>query len=198
MNPHPEINPLKAQVRSAMRARLRTVPPDDWKRQAGAVCGRIRSLPEWAASRWVGGYVPMRDELDLVPLMREALASGRRVAVPAFEEASGGYGFREVRDWDRDLAPGRYGVGEPVAGCAAVPVTWLDFMLVPGLAFDRGGGRLGRGKGFYDRLLASVVGVTCGVGGDEQLLPEVPVEAHDIRLNLVTVPAGLYGPRATR
>ncbi len=196
MNPSPEISPLKAQVRAAMRARLRMLPPDGWKRQSAEVCDRIRSLPEWAEARWVGGYVPMRDELDLVPLMREVLASGRRLALPAFDGNSGQYGFREVGDWDRDLLPGRYGVGEPGSGCAAVPVTWLDFVLVPGLAFDARGGRLGRGKGFYDRLLASAVGVTCGVGGDEQLLSAVPVEAHDIRLNLVALPKGLYGPGA--
>ena len=196
MNPPSEITLLKAQVRAAMRTRLRMVPPDDWKRQAAEVCERVRSLPEWTAARWVGGYVPMRDELDLVPLMREVLASGRRLALPAFDDASGQYGFREIGDWERDLVPGRYGVDEPVSGCAAVPVTWLDFVLVPGLAFDGRGGRLGRGKGFYDRLLASMVGVTCGVGGDGQLLPAVPVEAHDIRLNLVAAPNGLYGPRA--
>jgi len=198
MNPNPEIGGLKAEVRAAMRARLRILSVEEWKRQSALVADRIRSLREWDSARWVGGYVPMRDEPDLVPLMREAVASGRRVAVPAFDENSGEYGFREVRDWERDLVPGKYGIGEPGAACAAVPVTWLDFVLVPGLAFDVRGGRLGRGKGFYDRLLASVVEATCGVGSDEQLLSDVPVEAHDIRLNLVTVPGGLHGPGAIR
>ncbi len=198
MNPPSEISQRKARLRAATRARLQAIPADDWRRQSAAVCDRIRSLPEWNSARWLGGYVPMRDELDLVPLMREALTSGRRVAVPAFDAISGGYTFHEVRDWDRDLVSGKYGIGEPSDACPSVPVTCLDFVLVPGVAFDRFGRRLGRGKGFYDRLLALAVGVTCGVGGDEQLLPDVPVEAHDIRLNLLAVPGGLYGSRATR
>jgi 5-formyltetrahydrofolate cyclo-ligase len=80
--------------------------------------------------------------------------------------------------------------------CPPLPVTSLDFALVPGIAFDGLGGRLGRGKGFYDRLLSQAVGVTCGLGLDEQFLACVPVEAHDIRMNLIAVPAGLHEARA--
>jgi 5-formyltetrahydrofolate cyclo-ligase len=64
----------------------------------------------------------------------------------------------------------------------------LDLALVPGLAFDSGGRRIGRGKGFFDRLLVEVTGVKCGVGMDEQVLDEIPAETHDIAMNFIATP----------
>ena len=185
----------KARLRAEVREKIRGVHQEKRREAAGKVGETLQRLVSWSAARWVGGYVALRDELDLSGPLRQRLALGGRVAVPAWDAERGEYVFREIRDWDGDLLPGAFGVREPRPTCGVVDVTWLDFVLVPGIAFDRSGGRLGRGRGFYDRLLAPAVGVTCGVGMDEQLVPEVPVEAHDIRLNLVVVPGGLFGPR---
>ncbi len=190
------LNGEKARIRREIRERLRGVSLTRWQAGSDQVAGVIRGHPAWAGAGIVGGYVPLPDELDLSGLLRRALGEGRRVAVPSFDPGSGLYLYREIRDWAADLRPGRYGIGEPGMDCPPVPVTSLDFILVPGIAFDGLGGRLGRGKGFYDRLLSQAVGVTCGVGLDEQFLARVPVEAHDIRMNLVAVPAGLHEARA--
>lgn len=195
MNPS-EAALAKARLRAEVRDRIRAVVGDMRVEAAGKVGETLQRLESWSAARWIGGYVALRDELDLSGLVRHRLAMGGRVAVPALDAERGEYVFREIRDWDGDLVPGAFGVREPRPTCGVVDVTWLDFVLVPGIAFDTRGGRLGRGRGFYDRLLAPAVGVTCGVGMDDQLVPEVPVEAHDIRLNLVVVPGGLFGPRA--
>lgn len=189
-------NGEKARIRREVRERLRGVSRLAWRVAADAVAGLIGRHPAWTRAGIVGGYVPLSDELDLSDLLRQALAEGRRVAVPSFDPGSGLYLYREIRDWAADLRPGRFGIGEPGVECPPVPVTSLDFALVPGIAFDGLGGRLGRGKGFYDRLLGQAVGVTCGVGLDEQFLARVPVEAHDIRMNLIAVPAGLHEARA--
>jgi 5-formyltetrahydrofolate cyclo-ligase len=186
----------KARLRAEVREKIRGVHQEKRDEAAGKVGETLQRIVSWSAARWVGGYVALRDELDLSGPLRQRLALGGRVAVPAWDAERGEYVFREIRDWDGDLVPGAFGVREPRPTCGVVDVTWLDFVLVPGIAFDTRGGRLGRGRGFYDRLLAPAVGVTCGVGMDEQLVPEVPVEAHDTRLNLVVVPGGLFGPRA--
>ena len=186
----------KARLRAEVREKIRAIAGEKRVEAATRVQESLRKLQSWSAARWVGGYVALRDELDLSGLLRQRLGMDGRVAVPALDVERGEYLFREIRDWDADLIPGAFGVREPRPTCGVVDVTWLDFVLVPGIAFDTSGGRLGRGRGFYDRLLAPAVGVTCGVGMDEQLVPEVPVEAHDIRLNLVVVPGGLFGPRA--
>jgi 5-formyltetrahydrofolate cyclo-ligase len=88
----------------------------------------------------------------------------------------------------RELATGPFQVREPVAACPVVPLNRLDLALVPGLGFDARGGRLGRGKGHYDRLLAGFAGMKTGVAFDFQILPEVPREPHDIALNAVVTP----------
>jgi 5-formyltetrahydrofolate cyclo-ligase len=64
----------------------------------------------------------------------------------------------------------------------------LDFILVPGVAFDLSGRRLGRGKGYYDRLLKQTRGTTCGVAFDEQIVGEIPVEPHDLNVNCILTP----------
>jgi 5-formyltetrahydrofolate cyclo-ligase len=64
----------------------------------------------------------------------------------------------------------------------------LDLILVPGLAFDLNGRRLGKGKGYYDRLLAGVSGIKCGVAFDEQVVSEVPAGPHDVRVNCILTP----------
>ena len=199
MNASGEVSAMaaaKAALRTEVRGRIRGIPGEKRVEAVARVGETLRGLESWIAARWVGGYVALRDELDLSGLLRERLAVGGRVAVPAWDAERGEYVFREIRDWDGDLVPGAFGVREPRPTCGVVDVTWLDFVLVPGIAFDTRGGRLGRGRGFYDRLLAPAIGVTCGVGMDEQLVPEVPMETHDTRLNLVVVPGGLFGPRA--
>ena len=77
---------------------------------------------------------------------------------------------------------------EPREHCAALALNRLDFVLVPGVAFDLDGRRLGRGKGYYDRLLATVTGAACGVAFDRQIVPRVPSEPHDARLNCILTP----------
>ena len=82
---------------------------------------------------------------------------------------------------------------EPNDRCALVPLNTLELVLVPGTAFDSRGHRLGRGKGFYDQLLSQVRGQTCGVAFDEQIVPEVPIEPHDVRLNYLLTPTRWMG-----
>jgi 5-formyltetrahydrofolate cyclo-ligase len=126
-------NEEKVRIRRELRERLRGVSGPAWKAAAEKVAGLLGRHPAWARAGMVGGYVPLLDELDLSGLLRSALVEGRRVAVPSFDGASGTYCYREIRDWALDLRPGRYGIGEPGAECPVVPVTSLDFVLVPGI-----------------------------------------------------------------
>mgnify|MGYP000240433462 CR=1 FL=1 len=110
-----------------------------------------------------------------------------------FDAALRAYRPKELPDPTRDLVSGRMGIREPGPGCAWFDPAALDFLIVPGLAYDPKGGRLGRGRGHYDRLLPHSRGVTCGVGFDEQIVPQVPVESHDVKLNAVLTPTRAWG-----
>ena len=118
-------------------------------------------------------------------VLEAVLRAGKVLALPRFCAATGDYEPVRVTDLGRDLAPGRYGLSEPLPDLpAAVPTAdWL--WLVPGVAFDRRGNRLGRGKGFYDRLLEKYEGIGVGVFYRRQFYEGVlPSAAHDRRLAL--------------
>lgn len=178
----------KAGLRARVRERLRTLDPSARRLAAQAVCEAVAARPEWQRARSVLLFAPLPDEIDMGPLLEGALAAGKRVFLPARLPGANAYGAREVRDPGRDLVTGRFGVREPADHCPWGDLGGLDFAVIPGLGFDPSGGRLGRGKGYYDRMLAGFGGVSCGVAFAEQMLPAVPVESHDVRLDLVVTP----------
>ncbi len=108
------------------------------------------------------------------------------------------YAACQIRDFTQDLQTGRFGIREPRDTCAKIPLNRLDLILVPGLAFDLDGRRLGRGKGYYDRLLAPYRGQACGVAFDQQIVPEVPAGSLDVRLSYILTPARWQAPAGPR
>ena len=130
----------------------------------------------------------MPKELDVWPLLDQAIRAGKRVYLPRFVKERNCYEASEILDLTRDLKPGNLGIREPNERCMLLRSGRVDLILVPGLAFDLEGHRLGRGKGYYDRLLAKLEGTTCGVAFDEQMMQQIPVEAHDVRLNFIITP----------
>jgi len=99
----------------------------------------------------------------------------------------------ELREYCRDLlVPGYRGILEPSAESRLVKPSEIGFAVIPGVAFDRFGHRLGRGKGYYDRLLPSLPCVKAGVCYDHQIVDTVPVEAHDISMDMVFSPNYSY------
>ena len=134
-------------------------------------------------------YAPAADELDIWPLAQAAIGQGKNVAIPRYEAAADSYEACRIKDLTQDLSPGRYGIREPREKCEVVALKRLDLILVPGVAFDLQGRRLGRGKGYYDRLLAAARGQTCGVAFDQQIVHQVPVEPHDSDVNWILTPS---------
>jgi 5-formyltetrahydrofolate cyclo-ligase len=132
--------------------------------------------------------MPLSGEPDIWPLAAVALASGKTVTLPRFVPEFGGYQACAFAGGLTDLAPGQFGIGEPAAHCPTFSLKQLDLALVPGIGFTLDGGRLGRGKGYYDRLLAEVPGFKCGVAFDCQVTTSLPMEPHDVRLNCILTP----------
>ncbi len=177
----------KAVIRQRLRAAQHFIDWDDRRRLSAQLCEMLRRAPVWRQARAALLFAPMADEPDVTPLLKAAWKEGKRVAFPRFDGVSGQYSAALVEE-DGDLKPGRFGVLEPAAHCTAVALNHLDFAIVPGIGFDLTGRRLGRGKGFYDRLLAQVHGHKCGVAFDTQVVTELPEEPHDVRLNSLVTP----------
>lgn len=182
-----EIRAAKKAMRADMQRRLRETDGATIRSASRQACERLMALDEILEAKAVLFFMAMPAEIDPSRAMAACLKEGITVAVPRIDEAS-----REIeaiaiesldeRFFDRD----RFGIPTPRGG-RAIRATELDAIVVPGLAFDRSGGRLGRGAGYYDRMLlrisqhCSTVGFALGF----QLVDRVPCEAHDRRVQRV-------------
>ena len=144
----------------------------------------------WKSARAILFYAPLAEEPDIWALFEDSLAAGKRVFLPRFHEETGHYRAVEIKNAAEDLMVGRFGIREPKAECAEISLKQLDLILVPGLGFTLDGRRLGRGKGYYDRLLAEASSVICGVAFDEQIADALPLEAHDKKVDCLVTPTG--------
>jgi 5-formyltetrahydrofolate cyclo-ligase len=177
----------KAALRQTIRATLAVIPPEKRRASSLNLCAILREQPVWLNASSVLCFAPMSDEPDVMPLLEDNWTMNRIAALPRFESGTGLYVACAVKERS-DIRPGRFGVLEPAAGCPVVPLNQLDLILVPGVGFDLAGRRLGRGKGFYDRLLAEVRGHKCGVAFDAQIVAQLPEEPHDIRVDSILTP----------
>jgi len=176
----------KNETRKAVRRRLSDLDPT-WRADASArIAERVVSLDEYRRANTVLLFVPMPDEVDTWPILRDALAGGKQTLAPRVDKAGSTMDAVEVLDLQRDIAPGAYGIGEPVGARIGAPER-IDFILVPGVAFDRSGGRLGRGAGFYDRFLARcrADAFRCAVTFSCQMAASVPTDAHDLPVHCI-------------
>lgn len=178
----------KDAVRLKVRESLAGLAVGKKARRSALACALLQRQAVWNNACSVLFYAPLPGELDVWPLLEMALKVGKIASLPRYSPASDAYIACQVHDPQTDVQPGRFGIREPVANCQEIELNGLDLVLVPGLAFDLHGRRLGRGKGYYDHLLRLVRGKTCGVAFDEQVVNEVPVEGHDVVLNCILTP----------
>ena len=196
MEPGIGIGEAKTSLRTQIREALRRLTPAEREKQSTQACTRLTSQPLFQQAQAILFFSPLSDEPDIWPLAMDARGAGKTVALPRYSAETGLYAACEVADLEQDVEPGRFGIREPSVRCADLKLNRLDLILVPGVAFDLLGHRLGRGQGFYDRLLKTVHGTTCGVGFNEQLLREIPVAPHDVRVNCILTPARWIEPQA--
>ena len=186
------ISDTKAALRQDLREKLRSLPAEEKALASEQISQRLRELPAWKAARAILCYVPTASEPDLWPMVVEALGHNKQVALPRYAVAGDEYVPCLIRETQADLEPGRYGILEPTQRCPVYDLKQLDFVLLPGIGFAFDGGRLGRGKGYYDRLLAGFSGFKCGVAFDCQMTDEFPLEPHDVRLNCILTPTRCF------
>lgn len=178
---------LKSELRSKIREQLHNISPAVRAVESIDLCERLKA--QMQSAHTILFFAPLADELDIWPVLELSLALGCTCALPAFDAEKKNYQARVLNSLATDIVTGKFGVREPAAGCAEVPLDSFDLVLVPGMAFDVQGNRLGRGQGFYDRLLAVVSGVKCGLGYDFQLLEQIPTEPHDAKVDFIFTPS---------
>jgi len=163
---------------------------------SAVIVEKFQGLETFQNAKTVGAYMPLPDEVNITPLFHPPSPEGSGVTgcletncvgaqkfyIPAFDETSGGY---RLAEYSSELKKGNFGILEPKKPVFAPKM--LDLILIPGVAFDQNGGRIGRGGGFYDRLLPQYRALKVGICFDFQCLETVPSESHDCTVDcLVT------------
>jgi 5-formyltetrahydrofolate cyclo-ligase len=159
------ILPQREQLSAALR-----------KQYSTEIARRIAQMPQYQSARTVLAYMNFGAEFESEILVRQALADGKVLLLPKVNAATRELDVYRVTNVDTQLAPGAYGIREPLPECCAA--AWLDevdFILLPGVAFGRDGARLGYGGGFYDKLLMRLLAVRLG---EQTTLAKSPVIAR--------------------
>jgi len=193
--------PLRAAKR-ALRQRVlaaRGALPETVRAAASSVIAeRFGRRADFQAARAILVTLPFRNEWDTRLLVRAALDAGKTVAVPRVDGATRMLELYAIADPDRDGVLGPQEIPEPAPHCPPVSRDAIEFVVIPGIAFDRDGHRLGYGGGFYDRLLPLLSPRAPRVAGafDLQIVPQVPVGPNDIGIDaIVTESRELSVPR---
>ena len=139
-------------------------------------------------------YCGMGSEPDTLRLLPFLFSTGKAVCLPRC--LPGNQMEARLVQRDSQLVRHPYGMLEPGLDCPVIPAEQIDLALIPGLAFDRSGGRLGRGGGYYDRWLTGFSGITIALCRDGLLLDTIPRLPHDVGVKLVITETSLYGPSA--
>lgn len=162
------------------------ISPEDWQSRSLAICNRLASLPLVTSARKIALYKSFRNEVDLSPLM--ALAPEKSYYFPRTELEQNQMEFLRY-DALRAFQTNRWGLTEPASG-EPLTIDEETVIIVPALAFDRKGHRLGYGKGYYDRFLSSTKVATIGVCFSEFFFDALPAEVHDRALDYVVTELG--------
>lgn len=175
----------KRQLRKSMSHRLQHLTQDQLRRESEQVLQRVQALPEFQQAQHLAIYISMAEgELQTRALLRTVLQTNRSLYVPRCDgKAMEMVPIPDQRVLDT-LPVNRWGIPEPLPECPTVDPALLDFILVPGVAFDRHNNRCGHGKGYYDRYLERATSAyACGAGLPLQMVEQVPVAEHDKTLD---------------
>ena len=184
---------MPSEEKTALRRHLRlcreAIPPEERQRRDAFILDAIRKSRPFREADTLLGYAPIGAEIDILPLLREAEHDGKRVALPRTHGA-GIMTFHYVSSWEA-LTVSSYGIREPSAE-APLYTGGAALCLVPALAFDGEGYRIGYGGGYYDRFLAAHEVTAIGVIYRELLRPHLPHEAHDRPVAAIATEDGIF------
>ena len=181
----------KNLIRQTVLLQRRALSPLE-KSQAESVM--LESLLNWEVFKNAGVihiFISKPDEPDTRPIIEHCWDSGKKIAVPVVLPDTFDLFHSEIKSFD-DLASGMYGTQEPSPERRLkINPEIFDLVIVPGVAFDRQGGRLGHGKGYYDRFLELTRAFRLALAFDCQLLETVPTELHDVPMNAILSESGI-------
>ena len=183
----------KSDLRRAVLEQRKRLPAQEIRRRGEAAGSHFVGLPEYARARVVMFFVSFGSEIDTRPMIRQALADGKRVAAPRAEPGIRRLVACEIQDPEQDLAPGAHDIREPKDYCPEVAPESIDVVVVPAAVWGEDGYRVGYGAGYYDRFFSGegFRGWRCAVGFGCQVVEEAPMGEWDVRVDCVVTEEGV-------
>ncbi len=182
------IHKKKKELRKKVQELRDAIDPERRKLLSARVVDNLWSVPEFTAATSILFFISFRSEVDTVPMIRRALDEGKVVCVPCTDDGDKSMVASRIFDLESDLEVGNYDIPEPRGECLRpVLAEEIDVVLMPGVAFDVSGGRLGYGGGYYDRFLEKC-GPRCAliaVAFEIQIIEHVPCADHDHHIHKV-------------
>ena len=187
----------KPAWRKELLCRRDSLPAWYRRRAERTIIRSVMSLPEMGMAETIGLYADFRGEAATARLALLCCLAGKSLALPVADQREKGLVFRRVIS-RHQLHRGAYGIREPGPGCPPVSPRSLDLLVVPGVGFDRRGGRLGYGAGYYDRFLPLLRDdcAKIGLAFACQVVPLLPRGGHDVNMDAVVTEDGIIRPAA--
>ena len=183
-----EISAAKIQIRDEIAHTISALSESEINEKIAAVESRLFAFANFLESKIALLYRSGNLEVQTDSIIQKAQSYNKIVVLPAFDPENYKMKLMKVDVFGQELIPGPRGVLEPDASkCKVVPMDRIDIAIIPGLAFDEKGGRIGMGTGYYDRLVPRLDITTRKVAltFEEQIIPQVPMESHDKHVDII-------------
>lgn len=183
-----EIREKKQEIRDEIAEKIKALSADDIARKTKAIENRLFEFANYLEARIAMLYTPVTNEVDTLEIIKRSYMYNKIMVLPAFDPHQNKISLMKVDDVGKDLIQGPRGNTEPDKNrCKTVPFDCLDIAVIPGIAMDEKGGRIGTGKGYYDRLIPDLPSTTRKVGlvFENQIVSMVPMEAHDKYVDII-------------
>jgi 5-formyltetrahydrofolate cyclo-ligase len=182
----------KSDIRRQLREKLAAMTDAERQAKSLAAVAFLTASPEFAAARVVMLYLSTPHELDTAQIALKCWQNQKTVVVPKVSWDQRRMLPVEITSLQTNMTSTGPGIREPVSG-QPIPINMIDLVIVPGIGFTNDGHRIGRGMGFYDRFLAlsDFLGVSCGMGFEDQIVPKLPMLDHDMPLSMLCTDRGI-------
>ena len=183
-----EIGAAKIQIREEIAKSISALSDSEIAEKTRAIEAKLFDFANFLEAKIALLYISGDYEVATENIIKRSYAYGKIVVLPAFDPVKFEMNLMKVDNFEKDLVPGPRGVLEPDASrCKIVPLERIDIAILPGLAFDEKGARLGSGKGYYDRLIPRLAITTRKVAltFEEQIVPQIPMESHDKHVDII-------------
>ncbi|UCH49783.1 MAG: 5-formyltetrahydrofolate cyclo-ligase [Betaproteobacteria bacterium] len=197
---HDRVVATKKATRRRVLALRDALTSEERNSKSTAINERLLALPAFADAETVAAYASFATEFDTGPFLKQVLARNKRLVLPRVDRDSKRIQFHFVCNLDGALVPGPWGIREPdPTQCGVADTGEIDFMLVPGVAFTPGCARLGYGGGFYDAAIEETRTDCAKIAAAfaVQIVKDLPLEAHDQKVDLVITEDGEYARPVT-